>query len=109
MPNMVFKAIRLAMHVVGLLLGVGATYAAFFAFMFRFDTSAEYEGVLQLDAVLGCAFAIAVILFFGPDRFRGAGKHWLLTTTAAIAIGVLVGGGLTHWHWTVDRIRSGVP
>lgn len=90
----------------GLALGGLTLVAAYFAAMFRFDSSDEYHWALQLDAELGLAAAVSVALVGIPPVGRNTFQWRAVLLTAALLTWILVSGGLASHHHRQDVIRS---
>src|SRR5262249_26010611 len=59
-----------SLRVVAVLIAAWASLGAFFAYMFRFDSTDEFEMVKQADVEFGGLLALAVVLFFLPGRIK---------------------------------------
>jgi hypothetical protein len=96
-----------SLRVVAVLIAGWAGLGAFFAMMFRFDSSDELEMVKQVDVEVGGAMALAVVLFFVPNRIRKP-LQCVLILGVAVLLWVLVSWNLIAHHNWVDRVRSGL-
>jgi hypothetical protein len=94
-----------SLRVVAVLIAGGAGLGAFFAMMFRFDTLEELEMVKQFDVELGGALALAVVLFFVPNRIKKPRQCVLVLGIAAL-VWLFVSWNLTAHHEWVHRVRS---
>jgi hypothetical protein len=96
----------LVLRVVAVLIGVWAGFWAYFAMIFRFDSLDEFEMVKQFDREVGGWFALAVILFFLPNRIKKPVQCVLILGIAAL-VWLFVSWNLIAHHEWVDRVRSG--
>jgi hypothetical protein len=96
-----------SLRMVAVLIATCAGLGAFFAMMFRFDSSDEFEWVKQVDVELGGAFALAVVLFFVPNRITKP-VQCILIVGAALLVWLFVSWNLIAHHEWVDRVRSGL-
>jgi hypothetical protein len=96
-----------SLRVVAVLIAGWAGLGAFFAMMFRFDSSDELEMVKQFDVEVGGAMALAVVLFFVPNRIRKP-VQCVLILGVALLVWVFVSWNLIAHHNWVDRVRSGL-
>ena len=95
------------LRVVAVLVAAWASYWAFFAFMFRFDSSDEFEMIKQADVEYGGLLALAVVLFFVPGRIKKPVQCVLIVGVAAIVWLFVSWNLLAHHEW-VHRVRSGL-
>jgi hypothetical protein len=95
------------LRVVAVLLGAWAAFWTFFAMNFRMEGSDELEWVKRVDLELGGAFALAVILFFLPERLKKPVQCLLILGTAAL-VWFCVSGFLISSHEWQHRVRSGL-
>ncbi|MBM4070529.1 MAG: hypothetical protein FJ271_16470 [Planctomycetes bacterium] len=96
-----------SLRVVAVLIAGWAGLGAFFAMMFRFDSSDELEWVKQVDVEVGGAMALAVVLFFVPNRIKKP-LQCVLILGVAILLWVFVSWNLIAHHNWLDRVRSGL-
>jgi hypothetical protein len=96
-----------SLRVVAVLIVGWAGLGAFFAVMFRFDSSDELEMIKQADLELGGAFALSVVLFFAPSRLRKP-VHCVIILAVAVLVWLFVSWNLIAHHEWVDRVRSGL-
>ena len=100
---------RVILRAVGVTACVLTAVPIFFAFMFRFDDSAEYRWALEIDAKLGMVFAFGVFLIglpaAGENRTRYRVK-WLVATCFS---GLLIAGGLMVHHYMQYIVRFTPP
>ena len=93
-------------RVVAILVAGWAGVTAMYAMNFRFDSSSELEMVKQVDVEVGGAIALAVVLFFVPNRIRKP-KQCILILGVALLIWVFFSWSLIAHHNWEDRVRSG--
>jgi hypothetical protein len=98
--------IRVYLRVLGLILAVVALHEAFFAMIFRLESSFELRQMELHDLDIGGVFALAFVLLFGPGRWK-APRAWLLTALCALLVWGLASGALIwsqrvqyHFHST---------
>jgi hypothetical protein len=96
-----------SLRVVAVLIAAWAGLGAFFAMMFRFDSPDEFEMVKQFDVEVGGYLALAVILFFVPNRITKPVQCGLIVGVAAL-VWLFVSWNLIAHHEWVDRVRSGL-
>ena len=96
-----------SLRVVAVLIAGWAGLGAFFAMMFRFDTVEEFEMVKKFDVEAGGALALAVILFFVPNRIMKPLQCVIIVGIAALVWLIVSWNLLAHHEW-VDRVRSGL-
>ncbi len=96
-----------SLRVVAVLIGGWAGLVAFFAMNFRFDSSDELEWVKQVDVEVGGAMALAIVLFFLPDRFRKP-LQCVVILGVAVLLWIFVSWNLIAHHNWGDRVRSGL-
>jgi hypothetical protein len=96
-----------ASRVVAVLIAVWAALGAFFAYMFRFDSSDEFEMVKQVDLEYGGLLALAVVLFFVPGRIKKPVQCFLILCVAVLVWLFVSWSLLAHHEW-VYRVRSGL-
>lgn len=97
---------RELLRVSGLLLSGYALVNAFFLWMFRFDSTDEYEFALQMDVVFGLVFAVGVALVALPSKGNGTRRWWLGLAFATLTVWVVISGGLAWRHYRQYVIRS---
>jgi hypothetical protein len=95
-----------SLRVVAVLIAAWAGLGAFFAYLFRFDSTDEFEMVKQADVEFGGLFALAVVLFFVPGRIKKPIQYILILGIAALVWLFVSWNLLAHHEW-VDRVRSG--
>jgi hypothetical protein len=96
----------LVLRVVAVMIALWAGLGAFFAMMFRFDSNDEFEMVKQFDREVGGWFALAVVLFFVPNRIKKPAQC-VLILGVALLVWIFVSWNLIAHHEWVDRVRSG--
>lgn len=77
---------------------------ALFAMMFRFDTAEEFEMVKRFDVEAGGALALAVVLFFVPNRIKKPLRCLLIVGIAAL-VWLFVSWNLLAHHESIMRVR----
>ncbi|MDY3558548.1 hypothetical protein R5W23_005668 [Gemmata sp. JC673] len=92
---------------IGLVVGSLAVVRAFFASLARIDSADELDYLVDLDVVIGGAFAVALLLVVTPSLHRASAK-WC-AVVAALVVGVGVSGALVWHHEEQVRIRSMPP
>lgn len=95
------------LRIVAIFIAAWASLGAFFAYIFRFDSTDEFEMVKQADVEFGGLFALAVVLFFVPGRINKPLQCILILCVAAL-IWLFVSWNLLAHHEWVDRVRSGL-
>lgn len=95
-----------SLRVVAVLIAAWASLGAFFAMMFRFDSTDEFEMIKQVDVELGGELALAVVLFFVPNRIKKP-VQCVLIVGVALLVWFFVSWNLIAHHEWVDRVRSG--
>ena len=95
------------LRVIAILLAGWAAFWSFFAMMFRLEGSDELEWVKGVDLQLGGAFALAVVLFFFPERIKKPQQCFLILGVAAL-VWFCVSGFLISSHEWQHRVRSGL-
>jgi hypothetical protein len=95
-----------ALRAVAVVLAGWAAYWTYFAMWFRLEGFDELQWVKQEDLKLGGAFALAVVLFFVPGRFKKSVQCILIIGIAALAW-FCVSGYLISSHEWQYRVRSG--
>ena len=96
-----------SLRVVAVLMAAWASLGAFFAFMFRFDSTDEFEMVKRADVEFGGLLALSVVLFFVPGCIKKPLQCLLIVFVAAIVWLFVSWNLLAHHEW-VDRVRSGL-
>ena len=96
-----------SLRVVAILLAAWTSMWSFFAYMFRFDSTDEFEMVKQADVEYGGLFALAVVLFFLPGRIKKP-LHCILILGVAALVWLFVSWNLLAHHEWVHRVRSGL-
>jgi hypothetical protein len=96
-----------SLRVVAVLIAGWAGLEAFFAFMFRFDSSDEFEMLKQADVEIGGLLALSVVLFFVPGRIKKPVQCVFILGVAALVWLFVSWNLLAHHEW-VHRIRSGL-
>ncbi len=100
---------RWLLRIVGVAVGGCALLVGASATMFRMDSAGELEWILQLDTIVGLALALAVVLVRVPASGAGNARWHGLTAIGAVAVWVMVSGGLVWSHLEQHRIRSTPP
>ena len=95
-----------SLRVVAVLLAGWAAFWTYFAMWFRLEGSDELEWVKKVDLQLGGAFALAVVLFFVPERLKKPIQCLLILGIAAL-VWFCVSGYLISSHEWQHRVRSG--
>jgi len=95
------------LRVVAVLLAGWAAFWTYFALWFRLEGSDELEWVKKVDLELGGAFALAVVLFFVPQRLKKPMQCLLILGIAAL-VWFCVSGCLISSHEWQHRVRSGL-
>ncbi|HEY1187072.1 MAG TPA: hypothetical protein VGE74_05410 [Gemmata sp.] len=88
---------------IGLVVGSLAVVPAFFACLARIDSAGDLDYLMNLDVVIGGAFAVALLLV-APSLHRASAK-WC-AVVAALVVWVGVSGALVWHHEEQVRIRS---
>ncbi len=96
-----------SLRIVAVLIAAWASQWAFYAYMFRFDTADEFEMVKQFDVEYGGILALAVVLFFVPERIKKPIECLVILCVAAL-VWLLVSWNLLAHHEWVHRVRSGL-
>lgn len=96
-----------SLRVVALLVAAWASQGAFFAYIFRFDSTDEFEFVKQADVEYGGLLALSVVLFFVPGRIKQPLQCILILGVASLVWLFVSGSLLAHHEW-VHRVRFGL-
>jgi hypothetical protein len=83
-----------------------ASLEALSALMFRFDDSYEFRMIKQIDVEVGGKLALAVLLFFLPNRIKKP-KECVVVIGVALLVWLFVSWNLVAHHEWVDWVRSG--
>ena len=100
---------RPLLRVLGVGIGGCAGLLALSAAMSRMDGVDELRWAIRVDAEIGCALAVAVVLVRTPVAGRGDRRWYALTVALALATGIAVGGGLARLHYSQCVTRSTPP
>ncbi len=91
---------------ISIVIAFAALMEAFFAYMYRFESTHEYEWALRMDFVLGFLFAVAFFLWRIPGSAAATFTRHVVTVCGIVVIWGAVSGSLfLHHHWQY-HIRS---